>query len=67
MRQDVSTNRLATIGTSEEGVGAGIGLDLVRLPRSSAISCIIQLLSLSKGRHYHQNANVELLGHVCQL
>ena len=69
MRQDVSTNRLAAIGTSKESVGAGIGLDLVRLPRPLALSSIIQLISvdLSKRRHYHQNANVEFLGHVCQL
>ena len=50
MRQDVSANRLAAIGTSKKSVGAGVGLDLVRLPRSSALSCIIQLLFRRNGR-----------------
>ena len=31
MRQDMATNGLATIGTGKEGVGAGVGLDLVCL------------------------------------
>ena len=66
----MSADGLAAIGTGEEGAGARVRLDLVRLPLpsvpSSTLHCITLILS-KKVETYHQDANVELLGHVRQL
>ena len=67
----MSTDRLTAIGTSKEGAGAGVRLDLIRLPQSRqllarAFSDPPRMLGRAC-RQYHQNANVELFGHVRQL
>lgn len=45
MREDMSTNRFTAIGTSEEGAGARIRLDLVRLAPQSAYPSAFPCLS----------------------
>lgn len=67
----MSTDGLAAIGTSKEGAGAGVRLDLVCLARSHQLSArVFSETPRMLGRvyrQYHQDANVEFLSHVRQL
>lgn len=78
MREDVAADGLAAIGPGEEGAGAGVGLHLVRLPTNHSSALSLSKRAPRMGEHwgvcvcvvcdeYHQDAKVELLGHVRQL